>query len=55
MKCGVLYKIISEVFEVGEDDVEINDFFGGVECFEICVKFCYGVVVIINVYNVSVV
>lgn len=41
------------VVEVGEDELKIEDFFGSVECFEICVKFCYGVMVIINVYNVG--
>lgn len=52
-KCGALHKIISEALEAGEDDVEINDFPGGAECFEICAKFCYGVAVTINAHNVS--
>lgn len=34
------------------DEIYINDFPGGAKAFEICAKFCYGMTVTLNAYNV---
>jgi hypothetical protein len=52
-KCGALNKILTEAVEAGEDEVKLEDFPGSAECFEICAKFCYGVIITLNAYNVS--
>ncbi|KAF2320930.1 hypothetical protein GH714_032003 [Hevea brasiliensis] len=34
------------------DEVDISDIPGGPAAFEICAKFCYGMIVTLNAYNV---
>ena len=34
------------------DEINLLDFPGGPKAFEICAKFCYGMVVTLNAYNV---
>lgn len=47
-----LQKFILESSDSGMDEVYINDFPGGPKAFEICAKFCYGMTVTLNAYNV---
>lgn len=43
---------MSEISEEDSDEIEIVDFPGGPKAFEICAKFCYGMTVTLNAYNV---
>ena len=52
-KCGALNKILTDAVEDGQDEVKLVNFPGSAECFEICAKFCYGVVTTLNAHNVS--
>ncbi|CAA6661672.1 unnamed protein product [Spirodela intermedia] len=36
----------------GTDEVHLPDFPGGPKAFEICAKFCYGMVVVLNAHNI---
>ncbi|ONK68943.1 uncharacterized protein A4U43_C05F17650 [Asparagus officinalis] len=47
-----LQKLVHEASEDGTDEVYISDFPGGPKAFEICAKFCYGMTVTLNAYNV---
>ncbi|KAL4372674.1 hypothetical protein S245_015423 [Arachis hypogaea] len=47
-----LQKLVSGTNEGNNDEVYIHDIPGGPVAFEICVKFCYGMVVTLNAYNV---
>lgn len=47
-----LQKFILESNHSEMDEVYINDFPGGPKAFEICAKFCYGMTVTLNAYNV---
>lgn len=47
-----MQKLISKVSEGSSDEIELNNFPGGPKAFEICAKFCYGMVVTLNPYNV---
>ncbi|CAN6450385.1 unnamed protein product [Victoria cruziana] len=51
-KSNRLQKIVQEANEKNIDEVELPDFPGGVKTFEICAKFCYGMTVTLNAYNV---
>lgn len=47
-----MQKLISATNEEeNRDEVEISDIPGGASAFEICAKFCYGMVVTLNAYN----
>ncbi|RLN11328.1 BTB/POZ domain-containing protein NPY1-like [Panicum miliaceum] len=50
-KSSVLQRLIIEASQNGTDEVVIQDIPGGVKTFEICAKFCYGMVVTLNAYN----
>ncbi|KAG0581437.1 hypothetical protein KC19_4G251600 [Ceratodon purpureus] len=52
-KCGALNRILTEAVGAGEDEVTLEDFPGSAECFEICAKFCYGITITLNAYNVN--
>ena len=45
-------KLITNANEENNDEVHIHDIPGGPAAFEICVKFCYGMTVTLNAYNV---
>ena len=47
-----MQKLVLEANENGMDEIYINDFPGGPKAFEICAKFCYGMTVTLNAYNV---
>ncbi|XP_008794358.1 BTB/POZ domain-containing protein NPY1-like [Phoenix dactylifera] len=51
-KSNWLQGLILKANEDNTDEVFVHDFPGGPKAFEICAKFCYGMVVILNAYNV---
>ncbi|MED6204941.1 hypothetical protein PIB30_013444 [Stylosanthes scabra] len=51
-KSARLQKLVSGNNEGNNDEIYIHDIPGGPVAFEICVKFCYGMVVTLNAYNV---
>ncbi|KAF9612662.1 hypothetical protein IFM89_003137 [Coptis chinensis] len=51
-KSNHLQKLISKTNEENTDEVHMLDFPGGPKAFEICAKFCYGMTVTLNAYNV---
>lgn len=51
-KSARLQKLVASVNEEDEDEINIQDIPGGPAAFEICAKFCYGMTVTLNAYNV---
>ncbi|KAL2346651.1 hypothetical protein Fmac_000651 [Flemingia macrophylla] len=51
-KSNRLQKLVSKANEDNFDDIYLNNFPGGPKAFEICAKFCYGMTVTLNAYNV---
>ncbi|XP_058769576.1 BTB/POZ domain-containing protein NPY2-like [Vicia villosa] len=51
-KSSHLQKLISLSNEESVDEIQISDIPGGASAFEICAKFCYGMTVTLNAYNV---
>ncbi|KAG5018564.1 hypothetical protein JHK87_014419 [Glycine soja] len=51
-KSNRLQKLVSKANEENSDDIYLDDFPGGPKTFEICAKFCYGMTVTLNAYNV---
>ncbi|KAE8732556.1 BTB/POZ domain-containing protein NPY1 [Hibiscus syriacus] len=51
-KSNRLQKLIMKATEENTLGVDMVDFPGGPKAFEICAKFCYGVTVTLNAYNV---
>ncbi|KZV28326.1 hypothetical protein F511_16576 [Dorcoceras hygrometricum] len=51
-KSNKIQKLVSNSSKEGLDEIELDDFPGGSKAFEICAKFCYGMVVTLNAYNV---
>lgn len=51
-KSSHLQKLISLGNEENVDEIQISDIPGGASAFEICAKFCYGMTVTLNAYNV---
>ncbi|WCJ17936.1 Phototropic-responsive NPH3 family protein [Euphorbia peplus] len=51
-KCARLQKSATAANEDNCDEVDISDIPGGPAAFEICAKFCYGMIVTLNAYNV---
>lgn len=51
-KSAKIQRLAAEAHEKNSSKVELNAFPGGVETFEICIKFCYGIKVTLNAYNV---
>ncbi|KAH7665347.1 BTB/POZ domain-containing protein NPY2 protein [Dioscorea alata] len=50
-KCGLLQKTVTITDETCEE-IDLSDIPGGPAAFEICAKFCYGMTVTLNAYNV---
>ncbi|KAK9098212.1 hypothetical protein Syun_025257 [Stephania yunnanensis] len=50
-KCNYLQKLVLKANEIS-DEIHLPDFPGGPKAFEICAKFCYGMTVTLNAYNV---
>ncbi|KAL9404601.1 hypothetical protein Peur_001573 [Populus x canadensis] len=51
-KSAQLQKLVTTANGENSDEVDISDIPGGPSAFEICAKFCYGMTVTINAYNV---
>ncbi|XP_047166310.1 BTB/POZ domain-containing protein NPY1 [Vigna umbellata] len=51
-KSNRLQKLLTKANEECSDEIQLDDFPGGSKAFEICVKFCYGMTVTLNAYNV---
>ncbi|KAL3526874.1 hypothetical protein ACH5RR_011530 [Cinchona calisaya] len=51
-KSSRLQKLVASTNEENNDEVNIDDIPGGPAAFEICAKFCYGMIVTLNAYNV---
>ncbi|XP_020587969.1 BTB/POZ domain-containing protein NPY1-like [Phalaenopsis equestris] len=47
-----LQRLILEANCEGTDKIKMNNFPGGPQAFEVCVKFCYGMTVTLSAYNV---
>ncbi|KAL4181625.1 hypothetical protein AMTRI_Chr12g272090 [Amborella trichopoda] len=53
-KSSRLHRLVTDTpDEVGPDEVHIPDIPGGPAAFEVCAKFCYGMAVTLNAYNVA--
>ncbi|KAJ1266045.1 hypothetical protein BS78_08G121000 [Paspalum vaginatum] len=51
-KSSRLQTLVASTSEESNDEVDISDIPGGPAAFEICAKFCYGMIVTLNAYNV---
>ncbi|KAG4197972.1 hypothetical protein ERO13_A05G059600v2 [Gossypium hirsutum] len=51
-KSNRLQKLVLKASEENSDEIDMVDFPGGPKAFEICAKFCYGMTVTLNAYNV---
>ncbi|RZR71748.1 hypothetical protein BHM03_00007059 [Ensete ventricosum] len=51
-KSNRLQALVLKAGEGGTDEIYLHDFPGGPKAFEICSKFCYGMTVTLNAYNV---
>ncbi|KAL7122300.1 hypothetical protein ACP275_01G037200 [Erythranthe tilingii] len=51
-KSNKLQKIVSKSNGETPEELSLTDFPGGPKAFEICAKFCYGITVTLNPYNV---
>ncbi|XP_071710552.1 phototropic-responsive NPH3 family protein NPY4-like [Rutidosis leptorrhynchoides] len=51
-KSARLQKLVSVSDNANKEEIEILDIPGGPAAFEICAKFCYGITVTLNAYNV---
>ncbi|XP_058093712.1 BTB/POZ domain-containing protein At1g67900 [Magnolia sinica] len=50
-KCLRLQQLCSESTDA-EPVIELSDFPGGIEAFEICAKFCYGITITLSAFNI---
>ncbi|GKV22999.1 hypothetical protein SLEP1_g32792 [Rubroshorea leprosula] len=52
-KCLRLQRLCSESSETSQHQiVQLPDFPGGIEAFELCAKFCYGITITLSAYNI---
>ncbi|MBA0637670.1 hypothetical protein Godav_024996, partial [Gossypium davidsonii] len=51
-KSAYLQKLVASGNEENNDEIQISDIPGGPVAFEICAKFCYGMTVTLNAFNV---
>lgn len=52
-KCLRLQRLCSEFHESAQPQiVQLPDFPGGVEAFELCAKFCYGITITLSAFNI---
>lgn len=51
-KSSRLQQLILKADEENSDEIDLIGFPGGAKAFEICAKFCYGMIVTLNAYNV---
>lgn len=50
-KCGLLQQLCSEIDDSNKDSVELHDFPGGEDMFEVCAKFCYGITINLSAHG----
>lgn len=50
-KCALLQKLCSELTDT-EHVIQFEDFPGGIDAFEICAKFCYGITITLSSLNI---
>ncbi|CAA3025338.1 BTB POZ domain-containing NPY1 [Olea europaea subsp. europaea] len=51
-KSNLLQKLVSRASEESSNEIKLVDFPGGPKAFEMCAKFCYGMTVTLNPYNI---
>ncbi|MCO5575100.1 hypothetical protein L7F22_028897 [Adiantum nelumboides] len=51
-KCGRLQSLAISSSGGLKDEIDIQDIPGGADAFELCAKFCYGIVITLNAFNV---
>ncbi|KAH9327432.1 hypothetical protein KI387_007610, partial [Taxus chinensis] len=51
-KCGRLQKLAAEARQSKKDKLELFDFPGSLEAFEVCAKFCYGITITLSALNI---
>ncbi|GLU03143.1 hypothetical protein SLE2022_203600 [Rubroshorea leprosula] len=52
-KCLKLQQLCSESPETSQHQIiQLPDFPGGIEAFELCAKFCYGITITLSAYNI---
>lgn len=51
-KSARLQKLVAVTDDGNNEEIEVHDIPGGPAAFEICAKFCYGMTVTLNAYNV---
>lgn len=51
-KSSRLQRLAAEALDLHSSEVELLDLPGGVDTFELCVKFCYGMTITLNAFNV---
>ncbi|XP_015691030.1 BTB/POZ domain-containing protein NPY3-like isoform X2 [Oryza brachyantha] len=51
-KSSRLQRLVASSNEESNNELDISDIPGGPSAFEICAKFCYGMIVTLNAYNV---
>ncbi|GMI70786.1 hypothetical protein like AT1G67900 [Hibiscus trionum] len=51
-KCLRLQRLCSETSQYRDQVIRLHDFPGGVEAFELCAKFCYGITITFSAYNI---
>uniref|UniRef100_A0A7N0U7H9 Phototropic-responsive NPH3 family protein n=1 Tax=Kalanchoe fedtschenkoi TaxID=63787 RepID=A0A7N0U7H9_KALFE len=52
-KSVLMQKLVQKAAEDGAEDITLPDIPGGAGAFEVCAKFSYGMMVILNAYNVA--
>ena len=52
-KWGCLNQLIAAAHESKSEEVLIHDFPGGVSCFDMCAKYCYGITITLSPHNVG--
>ncbi|XP_018472109.1 BTB/POZ domain-containing protein NPY1 [Raphanus sativus] len=52
-KSNRMQRLVSQASEENTDEITISDIPGGYKAFEICAKFCYGMTVTLNAYNIT--
>ncbi|KAI4367122.1 hypothetical protein MLD38_022893 [Melastoma candidum] len=52
-KSARLQKLVMSLSDDHRDEVDVSDIPGGPSSFEICAKFCYGMTITLNPYNIA--
>ncbi|KAJ0251839.1 BTB/POZ domain-containing protein NPY1 [Hirschfeldia incana] len=52
-KSNRMQRLVSQASEENTNEITISDIPGGHKAFELCAKFCYGMTVTLNAYNIT--